>query len=47
MRSALALLDEVDGTGHAAAYLDHAICLIEDGFGPEVPASKPELSRSA
>lgn len=30
MRSALAVLDLVEGTGYAAAYLDHAIALVQE-----------------
>jgi len=33
MRSALALLDLVEGTGFSAAHLQHAICLLEEELG--------------
>jgi len=43
MRSALAVLDQVEGTGYAAAYLDHAIAIVQERLELGAETGKLEI----
>jgi hypothetical protein len=46
MCSALSLLDLVDGTGFPAAYLQHAICLLDERFEVDSGVCERQLYQS-
>ena len=43
MRSALALLDAADASGTPAAYLQHALCLLEEQLDPDARTRERKL----